>query len=228
MHVDDLTHGLLSGSPFYSGLTPEQAVRLQEDLISRQVPPGALVCSRGAPANYWIGVASGFLKIANTSATGRPTTLTHFSTGCWFGEGSLLKTGAWPYDAVAMVESQIALIPQHTFDWLLGVSFPFNRFLLGQLNARLGQFIERCEHFRLHDAEHHVAHCLAEMTDPRLYPKSRDEVTMSQEALAHLSGVSRSVVNRVLHHLERQGLLRVNYGSVTLLDAEGVRRYSDA
>lgn len=127
-----------------------------------------------------------------------------------------------------MTETQIAMLPFETFEWLLASSLPFNRFLLAQLNARLGQFIERCEHVRLHDADHHVAHCLVEMADPTLYPQSRDSLTMSQDGLAQLAGVSRSVVSRVLHRLERQGVLKVDYRSITLLDPEGLRRFSDA
>jgi CRP-like cAMP-binding protein len=99
---------------------------------------------------------------------------------------------------------------------------------LNQLNARLAQFVERCAHLRLHDADHHVVHCLVEMVDPRLCPSIVDNITLSQEELANLAGVSRSVVNRVLQRLERLGLLRVDYRSIRLLDRDALRRYSDA
>ena len=122
----------------------------------------------------------------------------------------------------------MAYLPISTFEWLLDSSFAFNRFLLDQLNARLAQFVERCEHLRLHDAEHHVVHCLTEMVDPRLYPYADDRIARLQEGLAHLAGVSRSIVNRVLHKLQRQGLVRVDYRSIRLLDPDGLRRFSAA
>ena len=51
------------------------------------------------------------------------------SNGGWFGEGSVLKGGHWRFDAVALRASTIALVPRATFEWLLGSSFAFNRFL---------------------------------------------------------------------------------------------------
>ena len=217
---------LLRSTSFHDALSAKQLERLHADVRARSFKAGTPVACRGATANAWLGVAKGLVKIENTAADGRQTTLTHFSAGCWFGEGTLLKHGAWPFDAVAVTDSVVAFLPLSTFDWLLDSSIAFNRFLLDQLNARLGQFVERCEHLRLHDAEHHVVHCLAEMVDPRLCPRTADSIAVSQEDLAHLAGVSRSVVNRALQRLEREGLVQVDYRSIKLLDRAGLRRFS--
>jgi CRP-like cAMP-binding protein len=225
---DRATDQLLQGTSFYPALTAEQAARLREDIVSRPFKAGTYVRRKATVADGWLGVASGLVRIENSSADGRHTTLTHFSSGCWFGEGTLLKEERWPFDAIAVVDSVIASVPFRTFEWLLDSSVRFNRFLLDQLNARLGQFVERCEHLRLHDADHHVVHCLVEMVDPRLYPTVEDRITLSQEELARLAGVSRSVVSRVLHKLERQSLVRVEYRSIRLLDPQRLRQFSDA
>ena len=222
--LDISTHLLLNG--FHDALTKEQQQRLQSDLSAKPLKAGVSVARSGMPADAWLGVVEGLVKIENTGADGRHTTLTHFSAGCWFGEGTLLKHEDWPYDAVTVTESVIAFVPISTFDWLLESSFKFNRFLLDQLNARLGQFVERCAHLRLHDAEHHVVHCLAEMVDPRLYPHPGDSIAVSQDGLAHLAGVSRSIVSQVLHKLQRQGMVRVDYRSITLLDPNRLRGFS--
>lgn len=219
---------LLGGTSFHKALDERQLDRLRFDIQAKPISAGAAVASRGTAADAWLGVASGLVRIENSGADGRHTTLTHFSAGCWFGEGTLLKRGPWPFDAVAVTDSVVAFVPISTFEWLLGSSIAFNRFLLDQMNARLAQFVERCEHFRLHDAEHHVVHCLNEMVDPRLYPNTENCVTVSQEGLAHLAGVSRSVVNRTLHKLADQGLVRVDYRSITLLNLSELRRFSAA
>jgi len=225
---DSLVDVLLGGLSFHGALRPEQIDRLRADLHATPFKAGVCVVHRGAAADAWVGVGKGLVKIENTGVDGRQTTLTHFSAGCWFGEGTLLKRAPWPFDAVAVTDCVLAFLPISTFEWLLDSSIAFNRFLLDQLNARLAQFVERCEHLRLHDAEHHVVHCLAEMVDPRLYPHTEDSIAVSQEGLAHLAGVSRSVVSRALHKLEREGLVKVDYRSITLLDPGGLRRFSAA
>jgi CRP/FNR family transcriptional regulator, cyclic AMP receptor protein len=228
MELDASTDRLLRCTSFYVAMTAEQVARLRADIFVRPFKAGAQVRHKGTLADGWLGVAAGLVKIENTSIDGRKTTLTNFSSGCWFGEGTLLKDDPWPFDVVAVVDSRIACMPFRTFEWLLDTSVPFNRFLLNQLNARLAQFVERCEHLRLHDADHHVVHCLVEMVDPRLYPSIGDNIMLSQEELARLAGVSRSVVSRVLQRLERLGLLRVEYRSIKLLDLGGLRTYSHA
>ena len=47
---------------------------------------------------------------------------------------------------------RVALMPEATFFWLLDTSIPFNRFILTQLNERLGQFMATFEHDRLLDS----------------------------------------------------------------------------
>jgi CRP/FNR family transcriptional regulator, cyclic AMP receptor protein len=69
---------------------------------------------------------------------------------------------------------------------------------------------------------------LVEMIDPRLYPSNGDHIQLSQEGLARLAGVSRSVVSQTLQHLEREGLLKVDYRSITLVDRAGLRQFSNS
>src|SRR3546814_4008469 len=71
---------------------------------------------------------------------------------------------------VALRDSTIIRLPVATFNWLLDNSIPFNRYLLHQLNERVGQFIGKAEHDRLLAPDARVARCLAELFNPLLYP----------------------------------------------------------
>src|SRR4051794_11970537 len=99
--LDSSTDVLLSGTSFHRALDADQRERLHADLHVGRFKAGASLVRRGAAADAWVGVAKGLVKIENTGADGRHTTLTHFSPGCWFGEGTLLKHGPWPFDAIA-------------------------------------------------------------------------------------------------------------------------------
>ena len=69
----------------------------------------------------------------------------------------MLKDQPRPYDVVALRDSQVAYLPRTTFTWLLDNSISFNRFLVNQLNERLGQFIAAIEYERLLDTDAKVA-----------------------------------------------------------------------
>lgn len=227
--VDDISTKRSAGCVLAVGarLNAEQSARVGRDTTLKRFPAAGVICHRGAASTNWIGVISGAVKVESISNAGRGTTLATMPSGSWFGEGTLLKQQQWPFDAVCLIESEIALMPSATFHWLLATSLPFNRFLLDQLNARLGQFVERCQHERLYRADKHVAHCLIELFDPDLYPNSSPSIPLSQEELARLSGVSRTLVNRTLRELEALGLVKVSYGAVTLTDPVALRRFSE-
>lgn len=216
---------VIEGSIWARDLTPEQRLRVRAETAERSMPEGGYVCRRGEAVEYWIGMVDGLVKISSVSSEGKAVTFTGVPAGGWFGEGSLLKSDPWKYDAVALRPSRIALMPRATFAWLLDSSIAFNRFLLLQLNERLSQFIGMLETDRLLDPEARIARCLAMLFNPHLYPGVERRLQLSQEEIGYFSGISRQRANQALRALEAAGLLKLEYGSVTVLDVEGLRRY---
>lgn len=216
---------MLAASMWSKSLTAEQMQRVESEMIERCVPAGGFVCRRGEEVEHWIGVIDGLVKMASLSAEGKPITFTGVPSGGWFGEGSLLKDEPRRYDIIALRDSQIAYMPRATFMWLLDSSIEFNRFLLVQLNERLGQFIAMVEHDRLLGPDARVARCLATMFNPYLYPGNGPLLQISQEELSYLAGLSRQRVNQSLKQLENAKLLRIEYGGITVLDLEGLKQF---
>jgi len=166
------------------------------------------------------------VKMTSQTPEGKTTTFLGVTSGGWFGEGSLLKDRLRKYDVVTLRESRIAYMPRATFQWLLDSSIEFNRFLLMQLNERLGQFIAMVEYERLLEPDARVARSLAALFNPVLYPDQATDVQLSQEEVGYLSGVSRQRVNQALQVLEKAGLLKIEYGRIRILDLEGLRNFS--
>lgn len=216
---------MLAASMWSRSLTAEQMQRVEAEMIERCVPAGGFVCRKGEEVEHWIGVIEGLVKMSSLSAEGKPMTFTGVPSGGWFGEGSLLKDEPRRYDIIALRDSQIAFMPRTTFMWLLDSSIGFNRFLLVQLNERLGQFIAMVEHDRLLGPDARVARCLATMFNPYLYPGNGPLLQISQEELGYLAGLSRQRVNQSLKQLENAGLLRIEYGGITVLDLEGLKQF---
>jgi CRP-like cAMP-binding protein len=218
-------HEMLRSAPWAQALAPERLDRIEKETLQRDCPAGSLVCRKGERVDHWVGVIEGLVKMASVSAAGRPMSFTGIGTGGWFGEGSLLKDEPRRYDIVALRASRIAYMPRTTFMALLDDSVAFNRFLIIQLNERLGQFIGLVEHDRLLGPDARLARGLASLFNPHLYPGIRSTLPISQEELGQLVGLSRQRVNQSLRVLERAGLLRVEYGAVTVLDLPGLREY---
>jgi len=218
---------LLRSMPWARALKADDLARVEAETVTRLCAAGTLVCRKGEAVEAWIGVVDGLVKMANVSPEGKPTSFLGVGSGGWFGEGSLLKNEPRRYDIIALRESVIAFMPRPTFMWLLDTSMPFNRFLLTQLNERLGQFIGMVEHERLLGPDARLARQLAALFNPHLYPGIGPALPISQDEIAQLAGLSRQRTNQALQRLEQAGLLRIEYGGVTVTDLAGLRLFEE-
>jgi CRP-like cAMP-binding protein len=98
---------------------------------------------RGDAFDYWTGIVTGLARMSTVSSGGKAATFAGLTSGAWFGEGTVLKNEPRRYDVVALRDTRLALMDRTTFFWLFENSVAFNRFLVRQLNERLGQFIGR-------------------------------------------------------------------------------------
>lgn len=208
----------LAASAWMQQLSADHARRAREAVVEKEFGAGAYVCHKGRCADVWVGVADGLVKLSSVAASGKSVTFAGIPAGSWFGEGSVLKREIRRYDVVALRRSRMALLPAETFHWLLDHSIAFNRFILLQVNERLGQLMAAKEHAWLLSLEGRVASALAEMFNPVLYPATTAGIDISQEELGYLAGVSRQRVNRALRALEKAGIVKVAYGRITVLD----------
>lgn len=190
-----------------------------------EADPGDYVCKIGRQANYWFGVLDGLLKMSNDASLGFAITFTGVPPGAWFGEGTVLKREVYRYNIEPLRKSVVAGIDIDTFFWLLERSIPFNRYVMNQLNERLGQFIAAREIDRLDDPDTRVARNLAALFHPVLYPGVGSLLRITQQELGYLVGLSRQRVNEALRSLQAQGLIAIEYGGVRVLDLAALRRH---
>ncbi|MBL8347554.1 MAG: Crp/Fnr family transcriptional regulator [Rubrivivax sp.] len=219
----------LANIPWLDRLDDAERARVRTDMRVVNVAPGELVCRVGRPVTYWFGVIDGLLKMSNDSATrgglGMPITFTGVPPGGWFGEGTVLKNEPYRYNIQALRKSVVAGITAGTFHWLLDRSIGFNRFVMMQLNERLGQFIAAREIDRLTDPDARVARSLAALFNPVLYPGVGELLRITQQELGYLVGLSRQRVNEALQALQAAQVIRIEYGGLRVLDLERLRRY---
>jgi CRP-like cAMP-binding protein len=137
----------------------------------------------------------------------------------------VLKGESYRYNIQALRKSVVAGIPAASFHWLLDRSIGFNRFVMNQLNERLGQFIGAREIDRLTAPDARVARSLAALFHPVLYPGVGDLLRITQQELGYLVGLSRQRVNEALNALQAAGAIRVEYGGVRVLDLNSLRAW---
>jgi CRP-like cAMP-binding protein len=209
--------------PWLKLLSASERQRATDDLKITDASAGEFICRTGRPVTYWFGVVDGLLKMSADNAEGQTMTFTGVPPGGWFGEGTALKREVYRYNIQALRKSNVAGLHVDTFHWLLDHSIGFNRFVMNQLNERLGQFIAAREIDRMNNPDLRVARSLASLFNPVLYPGVGEVLRITQQELAYLVGLSRQRVNEALTALAAQGSIRVEYGGLRVLDLAALR-----
>ncbi|MCB1481042.1 MAG: Crp/Fnr family transcriptional regulator [Rhodobiaceae bacterium] len=210
-----------------ANLTSEEAERAAHGITTREYGRGAYVCHRGDMFDQWTGVVSGICKLSTISSEGKDISYSGVPAGGWFGEGSLIKNEPRKYDIVAVRDTTLALMNGATFRWLFENSTGFNRFLVFQLNERLGQFIGMLGYDRMLDATGRLARTIAWLFNPVLFPDVGDRLEISQQELALLSGLSRQAANKALKTLADEGLLATDAGGIEVRNVDRLIHYGE-
>lgn len=210
----------ISNQPWHASLTPGQQARLMEQLTFVKGEKGDCLLPAGATVKGWYAVLDGLVKLQSTSAEGRVSAFLGVPAGEWFGEGSALKVEPRRYDVVALRDTTLLCLPRTEFQALQEQNLPFNRYLVAHLNRRLGQAMALIEAGRLRSPEERVALYLSRV----FWPGVR-KLSLSQEELGHLVGLSRQTVNRVLRQMERLGLVSLAFGRVDILNEPALLNY---
>lgn len=218
-----LTPQEIESIPWMHSLTPDEQYRAQDALMVSLAEPGDYICRVGRPVTYWFGLIEGLLKMSNDDSQGPVMTFTGVAPGGWFGEGTALKREIYRYNIQALRKSLVAGLPVDTFHWMLDHSIGFNRFVMRQLNERLGQFIAAREIDRITDPDVRVARSLANLFHPGLFPGVGQVLRITQQELAYLVGLSRQRVNEALARWAADGAIQVEYGGLRVLDLEALR-----
>ena len=218
-----LTVAELDAIPWIHLLSLQERGRATEDLKIADADPGEYICRIGRPVTYWFGVVDGLLKMSSDNAEGQTMTFTGVPPGGWFGEGTAMKRETYRYNIQPLRKSRVAGLHVDTFHWLLDHSIGFNRFVMNQLNERLGQFIAAREIDRMTNPDIRVARSLASLFNPVLYPGVGEVLRITQQELAYLVGLSRQRVNEALTALAAQGAIKVEYGGLRVMDLQALR-----
>ena len=218
-----LTLAELNDIPWLRLLQADERQRIAPQLVVSDLLPGDHVCRVGKPVTYWFGVLSGLLKMSTDNESGQTMTFTGIPPGGWFGEGTAIKREVYRYNIQALRPSLVAGMHVDTFHWLIDHSLGFNRFIMHQLNERLGQFIAAREMDRMTNPELRLARHLAALFNPVLFSGVGEVLRITQQELAYLVGLSRQRVNEALRVLEYNQLIRIEYGGLRILDLDGLR-----
>jgi CRP/FNR family cyclic AMP-dependent transcriptional regulator len=212
----------IADSPWGRKLGRADLERVLASAKGRTFARGSAVVSAATLAHHWVGIIDGLVVQSVTHVDGYVSFLSAVSNGAWFGEGTLLKHRRWGYDAVALRETHVALIPLAIFEWLHQTNLSFNHFLQALMNDRLSVFTALLLSSRHATTEGRVATVLANFFSPAQGTRERF-VRISQSELAMLAGTTRQRANDALKKLHELGVVEPHRQGVDVLDVDALK-----
>jgi len=221
----------LGASLHFRALAGEDLDRLAELGRLRSLEDGELLLHASTPqSNLWI-VIEGCLRLSTVTQSGREFVYAVIGPGNHYGLGSVLRGRTPPADvhaagpttlAVLDGPSLVALFDERPRLWRHVANLIYMRLTLAMVTLRdvnvapLPQRIVR----RL------LGHAISSGQD--VGTNSTLELRLTQGELGRMLATSRSRVNGALKGLEKSGLVKVGYRTITLADVPRMRELAGA
>src|SRR5262252_389759 len=217
----DEARRLLGNCGLFRGLKIDERSAIINRARIRNVAAGERIFSIGAPGDYMAAVLTGEIRITVPSPNGRELLLAILKAGELFGEIALLDGKERTADATANTPGILAILDRHEV-----LSF------LERNPASWSRIVEilcdRIRHTDIQLAEVALLRLPARLAKAILRIASNDpnpgidnrhfRVQLTQQDLANLVGATRESVNKCLATWQRQGLVHIDGGQITVTD----------
>jgi CRP-like cAMP-binding protein len=178
---------------------------------------------KGAPGLGLLAVLKGKVRISSVGPDGNQVVLNVIEEGQVFGEIALLDGKDRTADAVAIGECELLAIDRRDFVPFVRANPEVALRLLSVVCERLRRTTEQVEDMIFLDAPQRLAKKLLQLVEAAAKPV----LTISQRELGNMIALSRESINKQLKAWEQDGMLRIEQGTITVLDADALRRQGE-
>ena len=201
---------------------------LQNSLLSaarlRRLAAGQALFHRGDPPCGVYAVLEGAVRIGAVNEQGKEALLSLVEAPYWFGEICLFDGQPRTHDAYGVGACTLLHVPQNALLELLDAEPSYWRQFALLMSHKLRLAFINLEQLSLLPAPARLAHrLLAIAASYGEVAQSRRVLQLPQEQLALMLSLSRQTTNQILKDLQHQGILRLSYGEIEILDAEQLR-----
>jgi len=205
----------LNSIPLFSDLDEKSANLLSRACKFQSAAKGEILFFQADESKFAYIVRSGEISIVLSSPDGRDMVINKMRPGDIFGELGILTAQPRSTSAMARADSEILVIPAEAFLGIVEAEPSLARRILKITAERLQRSGERERALAFLDAQARLARLLLELEKEE---KAKGYITISQDELAHRTGLIRQTVAKALGKWRRAGWLITGRGRILLLN----------
>ena len=209
---------------WFSALPAALQAALFDAAQVQHLAPGQVLFRRGDKPCGLYAVVAGGMRIGAVSASGKEALLTLVEPPYWFGEISLFDGQPRTHDAFAEGPTTLLVVPQTRLLALLDQQPQYWRDFALLMSQKLRLAFIALEEMSLLPAAPRLARRLLLIAENYGEGEPRRVLHLPQEQLALMLAISRQTTNQILKELEAQGIVRLTYGEIEILDLPRLRQ----
>jgi CRP/FNR family transcriptional regulator/CRP/FNR family cyclic AMP-dependent transcriptional regulator len=216
-----ISEDLIRQVPLFSGLDDEDLQSLLGAVTRRKYPKDAVIFFESDPGDAMFMIIGGRVKVTILSDDGREIILSILGDRDFFGEMALLDNEPRSATAIAVQETEVAVIHQKDFLSIVEKRPRVAINLLSALSDRLRKANHQIGSLALLDVYGRVAGVLLEMardTGIRLKDGRIRFRRPTHQEIANMIGATRETVSRTISDLHRQGYIEIAGKNVVIQD----------
>jgi CRP/FNR family transcriptional regulator, cyclic AMP receptor protein len=215
------TSEAMRSNPWFNALRAEEQVALIHQSTLTIVHPGEYLFHRGDAPRGFYGIKGGRLKAFTVREDGKEAILAVIEAGNWFGQTSLAVDEPRAWDVVALERSTLFVLRAAAFEELMRGS-AFARAIVDLQSIHMHWLYRVVEDATLRSTRARIARRLLLLAsgDVTLAPQRRQDVSLSQDTLAMMLGITRQTLSAELKALAEAGAIALRYGRIEICSEE--------
>lgn len=211
---------LLRRVSFCAPLDQAALAALAASAVPLHRPAGVIIQLEGDPAETMYVVVRGHVKITRTSPSGREQVVHIAGPGDHFNTVPMFDNGPCPANAEALTEVDVLAWSRSDLRRLIEAHPQLALALLDEFGRRLRHLVDLVDSLALHTVQGRLAQLLLQRATA--LEQGQAVAPLTQAEMAAQIGTVREMVARTLKSFEAQGLIRLERGTITILDRAGL------
>lgn len=216
-----LIEGVIANMPVFRDASPAERADVASQARVRALRRGAAACRVGESMPGILLVAFGLLKLALPRTDGEERVVRIVEAGESFGEAPALLNRPAPFDAAALSDAMLVVIPRQPVLHLLEHSPAVARRLVANLAESYLSLLQELQALAQHTGTQRLASYLVALAAP--YPPAgglQVRLPASKTTVAARLSIQKETLSRMLRDLTERGCIRVEGRLITILDQQ--------
>jgi CRP/FNR family cyclic AMP-dependent transcriptional regulator len=217
------------------GLSEALATKTAPNVKVQAFDAGKKIWTKGGEVQHWLYIMNGLVSVSIPTTNSESTPISIFGKGSWFGEQSIINRKPSFADYVCLTATEVLRVPATTFDTLFAEEPEFARYIAKLMAWRVQKTSETLTLMKLGNPCLRVVMGLAQFAEALAYRSERPptvamgegvEIPISQNTLASLCGVSRTLFSEYVQQLAQHEWLKLHYGKLEILHIATWHRFA--